>query len=89
MTASSSFVANRIETCKLEDDHQLLKNIAGTAYAAGADTTTSSVTLGTTIIPNAWAMTRNPLKYENPQEFDPDRFFDKNNELDNRGGQSG
>jgi hypothetical protein len=55
--------------------------------------------LGTTIIPNAWyvfsisaffalkclfrAMTRDPLKYENPEEFNPDRFVDENNELDN------
>ncbi|KAF8189663.1 cytochrome P450 [Pholiota molesta] len=121
-TASSSFVANRIETCKSEDDHQLLKNIAGTAYAGiypnvqkkaqkeldrvvGTDRLVSYhdeaslpyiqaicredvyngyyIPAGTTIIPNAWAMTRDPLKYENPEEFNPDRFFDENNELDN------
>jgi hypothetical protein len=27
-------------------------------------------------------MTRDPLKYENSEEFNPDRFFDENNELD-------
>ncbi|KAF9484256.1 cytochrome P450, partial [Pholiota conissans] len=155
-TAAPSFVAEFVEGCKTEEDHHLLKEIAATAYAGGADTTTSSlgtffyamakfpdvqkkaqeeldrvigidrlatyddegslpyieavcrevfrwrpvlplgifhaattediykgyyIPKGTTLIPNVWAMTRDPIKYKNPEEFNPDRFFDENNEL--------
>ncbi|KAF9484255.1 cytochrome P450 [Pholiota conissans] len=155
-TAAPSFVADFLDGCKTEEDHNVLKETAATAYAAGADTTTSSlgtffyamaispevqkkakeelerviggdrlatyddedflpyiqavirevfrwrpvVPLGvshsataedvyknyyipknTILVPNIWAMTRDPIKYENPEEFNPDRFFDNNGEL--------
>ncbi|KAF9480959.1 cytochrome P450 [Pholiota conissans] len=42
-TALPSFVSENIENCKTEDDHKLLKAIAATGYAGGADTTTASI----------------------------------------------
>ncbi|KAF9475163.1 cytochrome P450 [Pholiota conissans] len=36
---------------------------------------------GTTIVPNVWAMTRDPTKYKDPEEFNPDRFLNADNEL--------
>ncbi|KAF9475161.1 cytochrome P450-like protein [Pholiota conissans] len=38
---------------------------------------------GTTIIPNVWAMTRDPTRYEDPETFNPSRFLDENNRLNN------
>ncbi|KAF8174065.1 cytochrome P450 [Pholiota molesta] len=32
---------------------------------------------------NVWAMSRDPEKYEEPEIFNPDRFFDENGELNN------
>ncbi|KAF9475162.1 cytochrome P450 [Pholiota conissans] len=36
---------------------------------------------GTTIVPNIWGMTRDPTKYKGPEEFNPDRFLNADNEL--------
>ncbi|KAF9522383.1 cytochrome P450 [Crepidotus variabilis] len=36
---------------------------------------------GTTIIPNVWAMTRDPRKYQDPEIFDPSRFLEKDGSL--------
>ncbi|KAG8907531.1 hypothetical protein FRC01_007649, partial [Tulasnella sp. 417] len=39
---------------------------------------------GTTIIPNAWEITRNPRHYKNPTIFDPERHLKQPPELDPR-----
>ncbi|KAF9483583.1 cytochrome P450 [Pholiota conissans] len=36
---------------------------------------------GTTIVANVWSMTRDPIKYKNPEEFIPDRYFAEENRL--------
>ncbi|KIK93478.1 hypothetical protein PAXRUDRAFT_828940 [Paxillus rubicundulus Ve08.2h10] len=36
---------------------------------------------GATIIMNTWAMTRNEVKYPNPEEFRPERFLDKDGQI--------
>ncbi|KAG8913312.1 hypothetical protein FRC01_004603 [Tulasnella sp. 417] len=39
---------------------------------------------GTTVIANAWAITRNPKYYSNPSAFDPERYLKPSPELDPR-----
>ncbi|KAF9480950.1 cytochrome P450 [Pholiota conissans] len=155
-TASPCFVTAVFESCKTEEEHTLLKEIAATGYAAGADTTVSSlgtfmyamamfpevqkkaqeeldrvigqdrlvnyddehslpyiqalvrevfrwrpvlplgvfhssvaedvfkgyyIPKGTSIVANVWAITRDPVRYPNPEEFNPDRFFVDENTL--------
>ncbi|KAF9485107.1 cytochrome P450 [Pholiota conissans] len=36
---------------------------------------------GSIVYPNIWAMTRDPERYENPENFNPDRFLDENGRL--------
>ncbi|KAJ7675706.1 cytochrome P450 [Mycena polygramma] len=36
---------------------------------------------GATILSNIWAMTRDESVYQNPEEFNPERFFDANGQL--------
>jgi len=36
---------------------------------------------GATIIMNTWAMTRNEVKYPSPEEFRPERFLDKDGQI--------
>ncbi|KAL2489413.1 Cytochrome [Forsythia ovata] len=42
------------------------------------------IAAGTQVIINAWAIARDPMQWENPEEFNPERFF-KNMALDFRG----
>ncbi|TCD67439.1 Protein pns1, partial [Steccherinum ochraceum] len=37
---------------------------------------------GCTLIPNAWGMCRNPEHYHEPERFNPDRYFDKDGNID-------
>ncbi|KAF9522725.1 cytochrome P450 [Crepidotus variabilis] len=38
---------------------------------------------GTTLMPNIWGMTRDTSRYDDPEAFNPSRFFDKNGSLNN------
>ncbi|CAA2936465.1 cytochrome P450 71A6-like [Olea europaea subsp. europaea] len=43
-----------------------------------------NIPTGTQVMVNAWAIARDPKEWENPEEFNPERFFN-NTEVDFRG----
>ena len=57
----------------------------GVPHKALVDTTLNGYNIpkDTTLIVNLWAMHHDPKHWENPSEFDPDRFLDKNGNVVN------
>ncbi|KAF9479259.1 cytochrome P450 [Pholiota conissans] len=55
----------------------------GVAHAAMEDDVYKGyyIPKGATVISNIWAVNHDPVKYPNPEKFNPDRYFNENGEL--------
>ncbi|KAF9034022.1 cytochrome P450 [Panaeolus papilionaceus] len=67
----------------LQGSHKMLTSPPGIPHATIEDIFYKGYLIpkGTTVYGNIWAMIHDKKKYENPNVFNPDRFFDKDGNL--------